>query len=307
MRVLALLAASAFAAPSQSLDYFPLQVGNQWIYQSTGAGASNQIIEATGTRTLDSGQTYYLVSGFAGDSLPIRRTADNKLVRLNDTGNEDVLVDFGADTGREFPSAIDACTNAGTIQSISAPYKGPIGQFDETLVTAYRGNCADAGIQREQYLAFVGLLQRVQTSIAGPRVYDLVYARVGGALQVSAPLVSFALSLDNKTYKPGDKMTARLTLRNTQPQPLVLEFSSGQEYDVVIQDSAGKEVYRWSAGKMFAQLMHNVSVAGEKNWVVDITLAAPLPAGKYAVQAWLTTTGTPSKKYSASSGFDVTP
>jgi hypothetical protein len=48
---------------------------------------------------------------------------------------------------------------------------------------------------------------------------------------------------------------ARYTLRvtNAGPSAIDLPFGSGQRYDFVVSDSAGGEVWRWSADRMFTQ------------------------------------------------------
>ena len=43
-------------------------------------------------------------------------------------------------------------------------------------------------------------------------------------------------------------MTARMTLRVVQDQPLALTFNTGQLYDLVIRNANGDGVYRWSNG-----------------------------------------------------------
>jgi hypothetical protein len=306
MRILLPLAFAAIAL-AQSPDYFPLQVGNQWIFQSTGVGASNRIIEVTDQTVYEpNGRTYFVLNGFTNGSASVRRTPDNLLVQLDPaSGEERVLERFGAAEGATFETALGACETTATLSSLEGTYAGPIGQLSGLLVMDYTGPCADAGVRTDLFLRDVGLLRRTETSFTGPRVYELIYARIGGVLQVTAPQVSFSLALDRSSYRAGDPLTARLTLRTVGNAPLVLEFSSGQEYDVAFLDDAGKEVYRWSAGRMFPQVLHSITVNGEKNWVVNIQTPSALAPGNYTAQAWLTNTSNTPKQYSASVPFAV--
>jgi len=46
-----------------------------------------------------------------------------------------------------------------------------------------------------------------------------------------------------------------LHLTNTSAQPIRLEFPAAQRYDFAVQTPAGSDVWRWSADKMFAQML----------------------------------------------------
>ena len=174
-------------------------------------------------------------------------------------------------------------------------------------------------IRDRYFLPYVGLVRRTMTTIAGPVSYDLIYARMGGVTYVAEREVSFQLSLDRAVYyadfmPPVDprrsvpQMTARLTLRNTHPEPLPLTFPSGQSYDLVLKTEDGKEVYRWSEGKAFTQALRRETLAlGERNYVIVVPLAdkagKTLPEGRYLAEAWLTTMG--PRLYSATLGFEL--
>lgn len=130
----------------------------------------------------------------------------------------------------------------------------------------------------------------------------MIAAMAGGLMQGATQPVAVALALDGVT---STRVLAHLTLSTASK--LILGFSSGQEYDAAIVNSAGKEVYRWSAGKMFAQTLHNVELTTEQQWVVDTSPTPALAPGKYSLQVWLTVTGQPAKAYSASLPFEVAP
>jgi len=300
----------AATALAQS-EYFPWRPGNVWIYRS---GEATRTVEITGIKNL--GEQYY----FELDSGELLRFTEDGTLVAYEEGQEKVYARFNAREGESYTTANGQCNQRATIVSRAAKYSGPTGSFDNALQIDYSGgDCADAGLIREYYLPWVGLVQRVETSIAGPRTYDLIYARLGDVTVVTASEVSFGLSLDRSRYTvdlmpsvgprdPAPVLSARISLRNAQPAPLILTFSSGQTYELVIEDEEGGVVYRWSEGQSFTQALRTVAFpAGEKNWVVSVRLAGkdgkPFPAGKYLAKAWLVTSG--EKKYAASAPFEV--
>lgn len=291
MLFLYMLAAIAF---SQTPDYFPLQVGNQWVYRVTGRSATNSIVvEVTGQQTAGD-HAYFTLRGFPSGQMLVRVAEDGKLAIFNPaTNREETWVDFGAPQGSSFASAIDTCTQQGTLDSGSTHFEGPLGAFDNALVVKYSGRCADAGLEKEVFLPWIGLVQRTETTIAGPLTYNLVYAALGGVTFAAEPQLSFSLSVANRM--------ARMTLRNTQTNPVAVAFPSGQDFDLVLKDQSGTEVYRWSAGKMFTQIFRNLQITGEKNWVAVIPDS--VPDGRYTAEAFLSTA--PPGQYTASVAIEL--
>jgi len=55
-----------------------------------------------------------------------------------------------------------------------------------------------------------------------------------------------------------------LDVRNNTVRMIELNFADGQTHDFVVQDANGKEVWRWSAGRMFTQAMQNDLVKGKE-------------------------------------------
>ncbi|MBM3744395.1 MAG: hypothetical protein FJW34_01185 [Acidobacteria bacterium] len=319
--LLGLLPAAYTAHP----DYFPLSPGNQWVYRSSGrAGSSIWALEVAGAEILEA-KLYWRVRGMAGLS------GNEALLRMDEDGTlymrapdraagEEVWAAFGTREGQRYRTGIDPCNRDAQIESRSARYTGPVGESQTALKVAYLpAGCADAGLTEEFFLPYVGLVRRTATTIAGPVSYDLIYARLGGVTYVSEREASFHLSLDRPVYyanfmPPIDprrtvpEMTARLTLRNSHPEPILLTFSSGQSFDLALKTEDGKEVYRWSEGRAFIQVIRRESPAlGEKNYVVVVPLAdkagKTLPEGRYIAEGWLTTMG--ARAYSASVGFEI--
>ena len=96
----------------------------------------------------------------------------------------------------------------------------------------------------------------------------------------------------------GFSMTARNTTKDTQ----MLNFTSGQSFDIAATPEAAKDekkevVWRWSHDKIFTQALRGEKLApGQaKTWSAMWNQTGnddnPLPRGKYVIQAWITANG----------------
>jgi hypothetical protein len=61
----------------------------------------------------------------------------------------------------------------------------------------------------------------------------------------------------------ADKLRFTLSVRNNTPKMLELRFPDGQTHDFVVKDFAGKEVWRWSQGRMFTSAMRSETLRGK--------------------------------------------
>jgi hypothetical protein len=112
--------------------------------------------------------------------------------------------------------------------------------------------------------------------------------------------------LDREVYGWSDTLTARLLVHNSTGDPATpgfLSFSSGQMYDIEIRDGDGNVVYLWSRGKAFAQIISELEIQDQKEYVISVPLGK-LSRGNYVVQGWFTTDG-PPRAYSASARFQI--
>ena len=309
-------ARSRFAAR----PYLPLEVGNQWIYTPRGQAAGDPLVVEVAASTVYNGNTYFQMIGFAGEPAWVRYNSSGDLVQYAPGGPERLWYSFSALDGASWGSQLPLpCVAQATIRTHAAEVTVPAGAFSGSLTIDYPpGNCADAGLSDETFAPGVGLLRRTSITIVGPRTLELLYARVGGA-SLAGPELSFGVSIDRTVYlsnlqPPVDPskaipvLTVRFTLRNTSTAPVNLDFNTGQQYDVVIRDSGGREVYRWALGILFAQVISRLTVGpGEKNFVLAVPLGdragQPFPAGRYTLEAWLTPTV--GKVYTATVGFEI--
>lgn len=300
-------------------DYFPLHPGNQWVYRCGGSCAEPFATVEVVRGAEFEGRWYWMLNGFGGRETWLRQDTDGILWAFNpDSGEERRWYSFLAPEGESFDSAVDPCAPTASIVSRNADYSGPVGEFTWALQIGYASVCADAGLSSELFLPWVGLIRRAETTIAGPRTYDLIFSRTGGVTEVTERHISFTLALDRSYYianlmPPFDpergipRMTARLTLRSTTGGPIELTFPTSQRFDLEIRNERGEAVRRWSDGRMFLTVLAEETVDIERNYVFEVPLADregnPLPAGRYVAEGWLATEG--PKAFSASVAFEL--
>lgn len=299
----------------------PLAVGNQWVYVERGRAAGEpRTVEVVTASQVGAG-VYFQLSGFAGGAAWVRYTATGDLVQWDPAENREKLwYAFSAPESVSWrPQLPVPCLDRASIRTRSVEVRVPAGVFSPSLTVEYQpGSCADAGFLEEAFAPGVGLLRRSEQTIAGPRTLELVFARVDGTA-ISGPELSFGLAMDRPVYvadltPPVDParavpvLAARLTIRNTSALPLALQFHSGQQYDLAIRDSAGRQVFLWSEGKFFTQALTRLDLSpGEKTFLIEVPLAdrsgRTFPEGRYTVEGWLTTSG--GKLYSATVSFEI--
>lgn len=278
-------------------DYFPLETGNQWIYRIGGALSgvltpTTFVAEITGTRIID-GKEYFQLVGMPGGTRLLRKNEAGTLVFYSEQDRaEHNWVAFQAATGEAFRTEIDDCSPTGVIQSRNAELRSPLGDFREgALRVGYApGRCADAGLIAETFLPYVGLAQRRMSNIAGEVIWDLIYTRLGSFTAFAEPERSFQATLNGARFATNEPITVRMTLRNTTGTPLELTFPSGQDFDVVIRNDKGDEVYRWSNGRAFTLAIRTLRFSGEKNY--SVAVRPGLPTGTYTLTASLAVSGT---------------
>lgn len=99
----------------------------------------------------------------------------------------------------------------------------------------------------------------------------------------ASPLVS-SLQVESD----ADSLHFLLQVTNASAAPVQLTFRSGQSFDfVVLQD--GRELWRWSADRMFTQAIRNVTLAPGETRTYDASWSPPSgTSGDLIVQGVLT-------------------
>lgn len=282
--------AVAFATLSSAVlaaDFLPLEMGNFWVYQETRTGQSFTIRVGTPV-WLQSGRQYSSLQGYAGKNVLARINEEGNLVTLDeDNQTEQLLTAFAAPESESWPAPGRECKLEGQTQSKRTQYSGPAGRWNQALAVTYRSvQCADAGPTSETFAENIGMLRREVSTIAGPRAFDLVYARIGNSIIDNRDRGRFTVTVD----QPEDKDVWRVTLRldiGYMPS-LRMRFPSAQEYDVALRDAEGNVIWTWSDGRFFEQSAHETNLGNLWNVTVDVPRPAADPIG-YTIEGWLTT------------------
>jgi hypothetical protein len=274
-------------------EYFPLQTGNSWVFRSIADNPnlepSYRTISVGGKETIRD-REYFNVRYF-DRSVALRAASDGSIVAFNRTsGAEEPWLQLGLPAGSTFESHIDQCVETGRIESRTANVTTPLGEFRNALRVSFQGNCFDAGVTEQHYVAGLGPVTHTESNFAGPLQYRLVYVRAGSS-NVTTQELSFTVALDSRVYRVGGTMGVRLTARSTHPQPIRLHFPSGQSFDLKIFDESGKVVYVWSAARIFPMIIRDEQFGpGELSYAFSVPLnGTGLPLGHYRAQAYLTT------------------
>ncbi len=88
-------------------------------------------------------------------------------------------------------------------------------------------------------------------------------------------------------------------MRNRADQPRSLTLPTSQTHDFAVTGGGGDEVWRWSAGKMFAQMLTQLTLAaGEsltfsETWDQVCSDGRPAAVGPYRLVGWIPSLTTP--------------
>ena len=89
------------------------------------------------------------------------------------------------------------------------------------------------------------------------------------------------------TVNSNHGVELNLDVRNNTTKMTELEFANGQTHDFVVTDESGKEVWRWSDGRMFTQAMQNKLVKGRETATFGEFWDAKDVHGKFTATATL--------------------
>jgi hypothetical protein len=273
----------------QTPEYFPLQVGNVWVYKVRGMPPPDDhtlTVTVTGVRTVGSGVTYSVVEGYRAGKFLLRGDGMGRVYEYDEaSGRERLWYDFSRREGEVYETALPTCCGRARVAGTRATKEIALGLFENVLHQLNFPGVFQLGITEEDFLPYVGLIYRSE-NVGGPamREMELEYARIAGATVVNASGVGFGV-----TGSAGGMV--RLFLNNNTGRPLQVVFSSGQTFEVVVRDREGRVAYRWSEGKGFTQALRNATFGpGETSWAVLVP-GLDRARGPFTVEAELVTVG----------------
>lgn len=96
--------------------------------------------------------------------------------------------------------------------------------------------------------------------------------------------VGLVLRADKESYRQGEPIALTLQVVNRSPHSVTLQFPTAQRYDVLVQDAQGREVWRWSADRMVAQVVGKETLRpGGRPFTYRVTVREYLPTGRYSI------------------------
>jgi hypothetical protein len=277
--------------PLMAADLLPLATGNQWTYRVSDGTTKNITV---GLPLAAGGKVYYRVAGYAATApLWLRSDATGVFMYDDETAQDVELVRFASGP---INTPISGCLQSQEARPGFTRYEGPTGRFDSGVELRYRPlGCRDVGFENEIYLDNIGLVKRTETTFAGPKTMELIYAKVGEVTVEPGKQTSLSLTLDKPVVTailPGDSISLKATLRLTVAEggALKLTFPTSQRYDLAVRDTNGQTVYLWSSLAIFLPVVGTEQISGQRTWEIDVNVPG-LPPGNYQVEAWLTTVG----------------
>ncbi len=117
------------------------------------------------------------------------------------------------------------------------------------------------------------------------------------------PGFGVSIVTDKPVYALGEPVHIVFEVANHGAAPVTLRFSSAQRFDFVIEDASGADVWRWSAGRMFAAVMGQETLGPDNpSLTYEAEFAGELAPGRYTIKALLTDG---SRQVSATIGVEV--
>jgi hypothetical protein len=91
----------------------------------------------------------------------------------------------------------------------------------------------------------------------------------------------------------GEQVRFSFHVANPGTRRLEVKFPSGQTHDIVVLDSAGKELWRWAEGRMFTEARQYRSISGGDSLLLQDGWDRPAARGKLVAVATLKSTNYP--------------
>lgn len=101
-----------------------------------------------------------------------------------------------------------------------------------------------------------------------------------------------SIRVNKPLYSSGESISMSLRVFNTTDQEITFSFRDARRYDFTIEDEEGQEVWRWSNGRMFAQVLGEETLGpGRVEVLYSETYTGTLKAGEYKVTGILVASG----------------
>lgn len=109
-----------------------------------------------------------------------------------------------------------------------------------------------------------------------------------------------ALQIHGSKLSLGEPVRAALEVINRSPESVRLTFSTGQRFDLSLENASGREVWRWSDGRLFIQALGEEVLKPSPGALrFDATIPAPRGQGRYTLHGQITATNLTLRAFAA--------
>jgi hypothetical protein len=155
-------------------------------------------------------------------------------------------------------------------------------------------------LRRTSFLVFGTLAAACSSpSRSDDRQQGLALASMGGgslrstnAVEKTVKSASQTLATTFDVTLDGSDVRFSLRVVNATPKSVEVNFASGQAYEFVVVDSVGREVWRWSADRIFTQSVRN-KLLGKGEAITASEKWSPAKPGRFTAIAQLTSSNYP--------------
>jgi hypothetical protein len=291
------------ASDVYAADLFPLAPGNGWTYRDPVTGATFNI--HVGAPVYLNDRVYHPVRGYTVEPVLVRVNEYGNIVYWDEERGQDILlISFEAVPRGWWEAPKRECPLEGQTTGGRLPHDGPAGRWSALEIQYRTAGCADAAEQSEQFVENIGMVRRVVNTFAGPRAYDLVFAKIG--TQVITAGNTGRVSLTARPSSSPGFWTVVFRIDLPAGTQLKATFPSTQRYDARLRDSDGRVLWTWSADKLFAQMTHELVLRGGFSASIEVPQppATPEDPHFYTIEAWLTN-APEEPRFGALTGVDV--
>ena len=102
-------------------------------------------------------------------------------------------------------------------------------------------------------------------------------------------MVGASITTDKDVYLSGEPIRVVFEVFSRAPTAVRLDFASGQRFDITVEDRHGREVWRWSADRMFTMALGQEMLGPDgPGLTYEAEVTAELEPGGYRIRGVLT-------------------
>ncbi len=126
---------------------------------------------------------------------------------------------------------------------------------------------------------------------------------LAAAAKGAEPRLAVMIQTDKSDFAPGELFPVAMEVNNQTQSAVRFTFPTSQRYELILEDTAGQEVWRWSRGRFFLQAIGQVVLKPARAGLrMKATVRAPAQPGRYTLRVMLTSFDRPLE---AKAGIEV--